>query len=280
MVKEYRRILTSTWGDKNFKALSSPTSGAKYLWLYLLTNPFTSGLPGLYEAGEAMMAEAIGWDLKVFRAAFREIERAGMVFADWGERIIYIPNAIKHNPPESPNVIIYWAGRFDKIPEGTYKELWLAGASKASEGWGEKMAEAFRKAFLGRSRILNMFPDQEYPVDLNELDVELMNELTDQVQEHQEREPKAFVIWYAREFKKHLGKEMAIDWGRDMKMASTLLKSRAMDVGEVKARAVEFLKDREGFPKGKRDLPAFKGQINRYGSKSKGGGRYDKKARG
>jgi len=48
-----------------------------------------------------------------------------MAEADWKARVISFPNAIKHNPPESPYAILNWKSFIDEIPECELKEKHL-----------------------------------------------------------------------------------------------------------------------------------------------------------
>jgi len=113
----FRNIAVRTYGDEKFLRLSRPQPCGQYLWLYLLTGPHTTSIPGLSHVGEMAMAEALGWPLEGFREAFKEAFREGLVKADWKARVLWIPNAIKHNPPGSPNVVKSWWHHWDCIPE-------------------------------------------------------------------------------------------------------------------------------------------------------------------
>jgi hypothetical protein len=116
-VGRYRKVEVRTWGDEKFRALSPiPACGAG-LWLYLITGPHTGPIPGLFRAGRAGMAEELGWELEAFDKAFEEVTSQGMVKADLKARVMWIPNAIRCNRPESPNVVKSWASEFDLIPE-------------------------------------------------------------------------------------------------------------------------------------------------------------------
>lgn len=143
----YRRIDIRMWGDQRFRALSSPNPNAQTLWIYLLTGPHTEAIPGLSIAGEAMLAEALGWSLKAFREAFREAFAKGLVKADWQARVLWIPNAIRYNPPESPNVVKSWGKLFDRVPECELKAEAWRGLKAFVEGLGEGFREAFLKGF-------------------------------------------------------------------------------------------------------------------------------------
>ena len=80
----YRKVEVSMWADDKFVSLSKPQPNAQSLWMYLLTGPCTTSLPGLIRIGEAGLAEEIGWPLKAFREAFGEVLSKGMAKADWG----------------------------------------------------------------------------------------------------------------------------------------------------------------------------------------------------
>src|ERR1019366_3324400 len=69
----YRKLSLSMHADEKYRSLSSPTPNAKTLWIHLLTGPHTDLIPGVSRAGEMAIAEELGWDLKGFREAFREI---------------------------------------------------------------------------------------------------------------------------------------------------------------------------------------------------------------
>lgn len=112
-----RQVDIRTYGDTKFLALSPPKPCGRYLWLYLLTGPHTTPLPGISVIGEAALAEAIGWPLTGFRRAFAEIEKQGMVKSDWRARVVVLPNAIEYNWPENPNIIRGWARYWDSVPE-------------------------------------------------------------------------------------------------------------------------------------------------------------------
>lgn len=118
----YRKIEVQMWGDKKFRSLSGLPPCGQGLWLYLLTNVNTSPIPGLFRAGRAAMAEELGWSIEAFDKAFQEVFRQGMVKADFDARVVWIPNAIKHNRPESPNVVISWSKEIDLIPECGLKD--------------------------------------------------------------------------------------------------------------------------------------------------------------
>ncbi len=118
----YRKIEVQMWGDSKFRALSALPPCGQGLWLYLLTNVNTGPIPGLFRAGRAAISEELGWSIEDFDKAFQEVFKQGMVKADFISRVVWIPNAIKHNRPESPNVVISWGKEIELIPECSLKD--------------------------------------------------------------------------------------------------------------------------------------------------------------
>lgn len=143
------------WGDSKFRALSALPPCGQGLWLYLLTNVNTSPIPGLFRAGRAAIAEELGWSLEAFDKAFQEAFNQGMVKADFISRVVWIPNAIKHNRPESPNVVISWGKEIVLIPECTLKDEAIATLydhmqlidSESDKPEKRSYSTAFEKAF-------------------------------------------------------------------------------------------------------------------------------------
>lgn len=142
----YKKITVAIWGDAKFRALSPLKPSGQALWLYLLTGRETIKVPGLVPAGAAALAESLRWPVEAFREAFGEAFLQGLAKADWEAPLIWIPNAIKHNLPESPNVIRGWRAEWDEIPECQLKlEAWQS-LKAFLEDYREAFGEAFREA--------------------------------------------------------------------------------------------------------------------------------------
>lgn len=147
----YRKIEIKMWGDSKFQSLSPIQPSGQALWIYLLTGPHTGVIPGLFKAGRAAMAEDIGWEMEAFDKAFGEAFRQGMAKADWKARLVWLPNAILHNKPESPNVVIYWGREFDHLPECDLKNEAYESLKASIYALGEAYGKAFDKAFVKAS---------------------------------------------------------------------------------------------------------------------------------
>lgn len=113
----YRRVSVRCWTDRRFLALSPLPPSGQSLWLYLLTGPHSTALPGLFVAGRAALAEALGWTPEAFAEAFGEVIGEGLAEYDERHRLWFLPRAIKHNGPGNPNVVKSWRTAWQMLPE-------------------------------------------------------------------------------------------------------------------------------------------------------------------
>jgi hypothetical protein len=142
-VSRYRKVEVKTYGDEKFRRLSPIPPCGQGLWLYLITGPHTISIPGLFRAGRAALAEELGWPQEAFDKAFAEVFEQGMAKADWSNRVVWIPNAVKHNKPASPNVITSWAAELELIPECDLKTEAMQGIAEALLSLNPAFSEAF-----------------------------------------------------------------------------------------------------------------------------------------
>lgn len=155
----YRKVDVRVHADKRVQRLSRPQPNGYSLWMYLLTCPFSTSIPGLFKAGESALAEDIGWELEGFRKAFREVLREGLAEYDPKARIVWLPKAPRYNSPESPNVVKGWRIPWDELPESALKAKAYQSLRAFTEGLGKAFAEAFRQACPQPS--LNQEQEQE-----------------------------------------------------------------------------------------------------------------------
>lgn len=170
-MSRYRKVAVKTWGDEKFRQLSPIPPCGQGLWLFLITGPLSGGVPGLFRAGRAMLAEELRWDPEAFDKAFDEAFMLGMVKADFEARVVWVPKAITYNKPESPNVVKYWGSEFDLIPECDLKYEALA-AIKAfvftlDESFGKAFIEAFEKSSI--KTLPNQEQEQEHQQEQEQL---------------------------------------------------------------------------------------------------------------
>ena len=141
----YRNVDQRMWGDRKFLSLSAPTPNAQTLWVYLLTGPHVGPVPGLSCVGRAGLAEALGWDAGEFDLCFSELEAAGMARADWKARVLWLPNALRHNSPDSPNHVKGWALYLDSLPDSPLTDDALRDIAKHCAEKGAAFSEALSK---------------------------------------------------------------------------------------------------------------------------------------
>lgn len=144
----YRKLSASVWGDERFRRLSKPKPNAQFLWIYLLTGPHTTPLPGLFVAGQRQLAEALEWPPAALCTCLEELTTPGMVRADWTARVVWIPNALRHNPPDNPNVVRGWRKMFALLPECDLTREAAQAFRVFLANLGEPFAEPFSKPLV------------------------------------------------------------------------------------------------------------------------------------
>ena len=146
-MSRYRKIETRTWSDEKFRALSPMQPSGQALWFFLLTGPHTGPVPGMFRAGRAAMAEELDWEQEAFDEAFREAFDQGMVKADFKARFVWLPNAVKYNPPESPNVATSWGREAALLPECALRDEAVSELRQFLKALNDKYLQAFDKAY-------------------------------------------------------------------------------------------------------------------------------------
>jgi hypothetical protein len=141
----YSLVQRRIWTDARFRKLSKPAPNARDLFLYLLTSPHASQLPGLIALGESAMAEDLEWPVAGLRKCLVELETASMVKVDRVSRLLWMPNALKHNPPRSPDNVKGWTKHWRLLPECGLLAEAAAVMMTAFVERGKTFAEAFSK---------------------------------------------------------------------------------------------------------------------------------------
>lgn len=140
----FRKIDPRIWNDQKFMDLSDQ---GKLCFFFLLTHPHMTAL-GAMRGTIPGLAEELGWSPEAFREAFEEAFSKGMVEHDSEAKIVALPNFLRYNSPESPNVVKAWFSAVDLIPEGSLKTRVIARAKTYAEALSKAYAEAFREAFV------------------------------------------------------------------------------------------------------------------------------------
>ncbi len=140
---KYRKIDPRIWNDAKFRLMSD---NGQLLFLFVLTHPHMTPLGAMRATMEGLAAEK-GWSGKAFREAFAEASRHGLLIADEKACFVGVPNFLKYNQPESPNVVKSWIGSVDAIPECRAKDDLLSRVSHYLEGLSKAFPKAFAEAF-------------------------------------------------------------------------------------------------------------------------------------
>jgi hypothetical protein len=274
----YRKIDPRMWGDEKFRSLSKPQPNAQTLWQYLLTGPHTNSCPGLFNIGEAAIAENLGWPLEGFRKGFRELFERGMAKADFEAHVILIPRAINYDPPDNPNVLKHWGKMFDEVPECILKSEYYQIIKQFIEGLGEPFKKGFREGFKEpfKEPYGNTITIPE-PF-LNHNHKYIVHGKKSATPGHQIKE---FIDFYFQEFKGRFKDEKGqpiepiITRGKDGVLIKDLLQK--IDLNALKTLLVQFLDSEDPFiKKSGYTLGAFKSQINKLRIGQKGGFEGDK----
>lgn len=147
----YRRVSIEMYADQKFCELSPQPPSGQGLWIYLLTGPFSTLIPGVCVGGEAGISEALRWPLRAFRRAFTEIASRGMARADWSARVVFLPKALGHNLPQSPSVVTGWRQAWAEVPACELKTQAALTIRTILGGMGEGYQRAFEEFALRRS---------------------------------------------------------------------------------------------------------------------------------
>lgn len=110
----YRKIDPRLWDDERFVELSCVE---KLLWLYLLTGPHTTSLPGLWIVGVGALVDGLRVPAKSIQAGLEKLEAMGRLIVNPRLRIVRIPNAPRYNRPDNARVLKAWFKLWQDIPE-------------------------------------------------------------------------------------------------------------------------------------------------------------------
>lgn len=134
----YSRVNARVWNDDKVRALSIE---AKLLWFRLLVPTERTRVPGLFQAWPDAIKISTGVKGIAFDRAWREIADAFSVLIDeeWG--LIYIQNAVKHDPPRNPNMVKGWVVALDDLPECELKVQAIRELKQFAEELGESFAK-------------------------------------------------------------------------------------------------------------------------------------------
>lgn len=249
---KFRKIDPRIWNDAKFMALSD---NAKLVFFLLLSHPHQTSL-GAMRATLPGLAAELGWTEKIFREAFSEVLSKGMVKHDERASILWLPNFIRYNRPESPNVVKAWVSAADLLPECPQKFECLQAVKVFLEGFPKAFTEALPEGFgkdyveSGAGAGANILGDKPRKIG-KENGAPLSPE------------SRLFTDWFSFAFEKVQGYRYIFEGAKDGKILSGLLKNHTWK--ELVSKSCHFLTDRNRFPQNRApSISFFATKINDY----------------
>lgn len=140
--KRYRKISVCIWNDAKFLTLSHQ---AKLVLFFMLTHQDLTQLGALRATVPGLACE-LGMELEAFTKAFEEVLRQGIIEYD-RNLLFWFPNFLKHNLPESPNVVKSWHYGYCQLPESPLRTVILLGVKDLVATMTRGFQEAFTVTF-------------------------------------------------------------------------------------------------------------------------------------
>lgn len=151
----YRRVDTRIWNDSKFRELKDD---AKLLFFFIMTHQHMTSL-GAMRGSKSGFASELGWSVKKFSAAFSPITESGMVEYEEKTSFIYLPNFLKYNGPENPNVVKSWGLVLEQIPECEGRQRMIRKTAEFMKALPDAFREALPKEL--REPLATPVPDPE-----------------------------------------------------------------------------------------------------------------------
>ncbi len=149
-MSKFRKVDPKIWNDKKFNALSDK---AKLVFFLILTHPHLTAL-GAMRGSIKGLAFDLKMNEKAFREAFREAFRASLIKYDEESSFIWLPNFLKYNRPQSPNVVLSWSNWLNYLPECDLKIELIHNVKSFVQSLGEAFREALPEGFRKPSESL------------------------------------------------------------------------------------------------------------------------------
>ena len=142
-MSHFRKVETRIWNDAKFTALSVE---GKLTFFFLLTHPSQTML-GAMRATVPGLAAELRMEPPVFTRAFHELLSNSLARYDEHACLVWLPNFLKYNIPESPNVVLAWPKALDLLPECQLKASLQEHATVYVRNLSPSFQEAFREVF-------------------------------------------------------------------------------------------------------------------------------------
>jgi hypothetical protein len=132
------------------------------MWVFLVTHPHLTML-GAMRATATGLAEELAYGqeglVEAYVKAFQEVLAKDKVKYDPKAALVWLPNFLRYNRPESPNVVKSWPEAFDLLPECDMKVELFRHVKAFAQGLTESFRKAFAEAFT--EDFAKTMPNQE-----------------------------------------------------------------------------------------------------------------------
>lgn len=139
----YRKIDTRILLDQKVNSLSSD---ARLVFLHLLVHINLTSL-GAMRASVPGLADELHWEVARFEPALNELCHHHMVRYDQTARFLWLPQFLKYNVPESPNVVKSWETAFGYLPESPLRDALVVHVKQLVSGLSLPFQEALPACF-------------------------------------------------------------------------------------------------------------------------------------
>lgn len=138
----YSRIKSKFWTDEKSGKWDDST---KLLALYLLTSPHINIL-GCYVLPKGYICEDLGWTTEQLAKPFAKLLADGFIKYDEANKLLLIPNYLKHNPIENRNQAIAALKQLMELPRSPL----IAELQQLCEPFRKLFGERFEERFAER----------------------------------------------------------------------------------------------------------------------------------
>jgi hypothetical protein len=155
----YSKIERCIAADAKFNQL---TDNAQLVFFTLLTHPHLTTL-GAMRANVPGLAHERKWGKKKYHKVLEELVQQGMVKYDDSASLVWLPNYLKHNHPESPNVVKSWAKSLDCLSECALRNEIIQHTKAFIENFSKEFRDVLPAVFLTEVPLQQAAPLVEAP---------------------------------------------------------------------------------------------------------------------
>lgn len=164
-MSRYRKVAVAIWSDEKVRGFNVD---GKLAFVFVLTHPMMTSV-GAMRATLSGLAAELGWPPRRLERALAPALQAKMIEVNGAAAYLCLPNFLKHNPPENPNVASAWGGVIrELVPECVERSAlirrcrdYLQASPKLLEAFDKGLAKAFTQPFAKGMAIQEQEQEQE-----------------------------------------------------------------------------------------------------------------------